>query len=107
MKVEIKILNNDDYIFNIGIVNAHHNLNDYDGCFLLTQTGTLLQERESQQSKLKVINGSIIKVRYAKKHPKKIFFQVDNNLNDKMQLNQELIQFYFIVIFKNVQVELL
>ncbi|CAD8121962.1 unnamed protein product [Paramecium sonneborni] len=107
MKVEIKILKDDDYIFNIGIVNVNHNLNDYEGCFLLTQTGTLLQERESQQSKLKIISGSIIKVRYAKKHPKKIYFQVDNNLNDKMSLNQELLQFHFIVIFKNVQVELL
>lgn len=46
MKVELKVLD-DDYIFNIGIVNLNHNLNDYEGCFLLTQTGTLLLERES------------------------------------------------------------
>lgn len=36
MKVELKVLNADDYIFNIGIVNGNHNLNDYEGCFLLT-----------------------------------------------------------------------
>ncbi|CAD8210181.1 unnamed protein product [Paramecium pentaurelia] len=106
MQVELTVLNDDDYIFNIGVVNANHNLNDYEGCYLLTQTGTFLLERETLQSKLKVKNGSKIKVRYAKKHPKKLFFQVDNNLNDKIQLNNELLVFYFIIIIKNAEVQL-
>ncbi|CAD8209982.1 unnamed protein product [Paramecium octaurelia] len=106
MQVKLKVLKDDDYIFNIGVVSVNHDLNDYEGCFLLTQTGTFLLERESSQSKLKVNNGSIIKVRYAKKHPKKVFFQVDNNLNDKIKLNQELIHFQFMVILKNAEVEL-
>ncbi|CAK81184.1 unnamed protein product (macronuclear) [Paramecium tetraurelia] len=106
MQIKLKVLKDDDFIFNIGVVSVNHDLNDYEGCFLLTQTGTFLLERESSQSKLKVNDGSIIKVRYAKKHPKKVFFQVDNNLNDKIKLNQELIHFQFIVILKNAEVEL-